>query len=144
MSLPTSITSRRRSMAVAKKGLGRGLSALIPGADMEFLSRVARGEHQIEPSAKEARMTTPSPVDVEPAETRDERDSVAEWVSPEAIEPNPFQPRTTFPAEEMQDLVQSIRTHGLLQPVLVRPLDEPRDGVQFQLVAGERRWRAAR
>jgi len=130
-------------MAVAKKGLGRGLSALIPGADMDFLSRVARGEHQIQSSADAAAAPAQPESDREPAAERDAR-GAAEWVKPEEIEPNPFQPRTHFPAEEMQDLVQSIRNHGLLQPVLVRPLDQPREGVRFQLVAGERRWRASR
>ena len=57
----------------------------------------------------------------------------------EAIEHNPFQPRKTFDDDEMTALSESIRTHGVLQPLVVRPL-----GDRFQLVAGERRLRAAR
>jgi ParB family chromosome partitioning protein len=57
------------------------------------------------------------------------------------ITPNPDQPRMTFDEDALNDLAASIREHGVLQPVLVRPTDQPH---QYQLVAGERRWRAAR
>jgi ParB family transcriptional regulator, chromosome partitioning protein len=56
------------------------------------------------------------------------------------IESNPEQPRVTFVQETIDELASSIREHGVLQPILVRPL---RPGT-FQLIAGERRWRAAR
>ncbi|MCA9076338.1 MAG: ParB/RepB/Spo0J family partition protein [Planctomycetaceae bacterium] len=55
------------------------------------------------------------------------------------IERNPWQPRKDFDAEGMRELSDSIREHGLLQPILVREL--PEGG--FQLIAGERRWKAA-
>jgi ParB/RepB/Spo0J family partition protein len=57
----------------------------------------------------------------------------------ERIESNPEQPRLAFNEETLQELAASIREHGVLQPILVRPLDENR----FQLIAGERRWRAS-
>jgi ParB family transcriptional regulator, chromosome partitioning protein len=57
-----------------------------------------------------------------------------------AIAPNPFQPRREFAEEELAELAQSIRESGLLQPVVVRPApDQPS---RYELVAGERRWRA--
>ena len=56
------------------------------------------------------------------------------------IQPNPEQPRLVFDEEALQELAASIREHGVLQPILVRPLD---DG-EFQLIAGERRWRASK
>jgi len=56
----------------------------------------------------------------------------------EAIKPNPWQPRTHFDEQELQELADSIREHGVLQPVLV---SEQADGT-FQLITGERRWRA--
>jgi ParB family chromosome partitioning protein len=56
----------------------------------------------------------------------------------EAIRPNPWQPRTHFDARELEELAQSIREHGVLQPVLV---SQQPDG-SFQLITGERRWRA--
>lgn len=55
------------------------------------------------------------------------------------IEPNNFQPRTTFDEERLEQLAQSIRANGIIQPLLVRRLPTDR----YQLVAGERRWRAA-
>ncbi|HEX8146311.1 MAG TPA: ParB/RepB/Spo0J family partition protein [Pyrinomonadaceae bacterium] len=55
------------------------------------------------------------------------------------IEPNNFQPRTSFDEERLEQLAQSIRANGIIQPLLVRRLS----GDKYQLVAGERRWRAA-
>jgi ParB family transcriptional regulator, chromosome partitioning protein len=59
------------------------------------------------------------------------------------IEANPEQPRLAIDQEALNELAASIREHGVLQPVLVRPLSGGR-GARFQLIAGERRWRAAR
>jgi ParB family chromosome partitioning protein len=56
------------------------------------------------------------------------------------ITPNPEQPRMVFDEETLQELAASIREHGVLQPILVRPLGNH----QFQLIAGERRWRASK
>ena len=58
----------------------------------------------------------------------------------ERIEPNPEQPRLALHEESMEELAASIREHGVLQPILVRPLG----GHRFQLIAGERRWRASK
>jgi ParB family chromosome partitioning protein len=54
------------------------------------------------------------------------------------IDPNPWQPRTRFAGEQMKELVKSIRNSGVIQPLILRPV-----GARFQLIAGERRWRAA-
>ena len=54
------------------------------------------------------------------------------------IDPNPFQPRRQFDPAELASLADSLRQHGMLQPILVRPA-----GDRFQLIAGERRLRAA-
>jgi ParB family transcriptional regulator, chromosome partitioning protein len=86
-----------------KRGLGRGLDALIPGAPSEEL---------IGPAAE---------IDVL------------------RIAANPFQPRREFAGPEFEELVASVRRHGVLQPIIVRPKD-----AGFELVAGERRWRAAK
>ena len=70
-----------------------------------------------------------------PAEgTRGQRTLPVGW-----LKPNPFQPRKTFAPEELQELANSIREKGVLQPILVRP----RGAESFEIVAGERRWRAA-
>jgi ParB family chromosome partitioning protein len=56
------------------------------------------------------------------------------------IEPNPQQPRLAFNEESLLELSASVKEHGILQPILVRPLDAGR----YQLIAGERRWRASK
>ena len=60
-------------------------------------------------------------------------------VALEQVRPNPFQPRTEFSEEGLQELRESLRLHGLLQPVVLRP-----SGGEYQLISGERRCRAAR
>jgi ParB family chromosome partitioning protein len=55
------------------------------------------------------------------------------------IDPNPLQPRSVFQADRLQELADSIRANGIIQPLVVRP-----KGDRYQLVAGERRWRAAK
>ncbi len=65
---------------------------------------------------------------------------VPQQVPLEQIGPNPSQPRRAFDEEELQALAASITAHGMLQPLVVRPLKRGR----YQLIAGERRWRAAK
>jgi ParB family chromosome partitioning protein len=57
------------------------------------------------------------------------------------IAPNPYQPRREFSEEDLEDLTASLRENGLLQPIVVRPA--PGGGGKWELVAGERRWRAS-
>src|SRR6266567_326997 len=57
----------------------------------------------------------------------------------DTIDPNPLQPRRVFQADRLSELAQSIRTNGIIQPLVVRKVGE-----RYQLVAGERRWRAAK
>ena len=69
------------------------------------------------------------------------------WVEVEKIRPNPFQPRREFDPNSLQALAESIRQYGVLQPLLVTRFDiERADGlaVEYELIAGERRWRAAK
>jgi len=56
------------------------------------------------------------------------------------IEANPFQPRTEFKPQELQELSDSIKTHGVIQPITVRAIG----GDKFQIISGERRWRASK
>ncbi|MCR4320609.1 MAG: ParB/RepB/Spo0J family partition protein, partial [Candidatus Brocadiaceae bacterium] len=60
-------------------------------------------------------------------------------LNPKDIQPNDSQPRDIFDDEEMKGLVESIKQHGILQPIIVRPLAHG-----YMLIAGERRWRAAK
>jgi ParB family chromosome partitioning protein len=64
-------------------------------------------------------------------------------IDPAAIEPNPKQPRQVFDGEALAELVHSIREFGLMQPIVVRAVDPVDGSPRYQLVMGERRWRAA-
>ena len=96
----------------SKKRLGRGLAALIGDVDL--------GIDKPAPAAK----------------TSSERQVPIEFISR-----NPQNPRRHFTETELDDLAQSIREHGVVQPVVVRP--SPDHPNRFELIAGERRWRAA-
>lgn len=74
--------------------------------------------------------------------TRGEARDRASHTMPTAfLKPNRFQPRKRFAEEDLNDLVQSVKEKGILQPILVRPIAG--DPNSFEIVAGERRWRAA-
>jgi ParB family chromosome partitioning protein len=77
-----------------------------------------------------------------PSESTGEMDSALRWVPISHIKPNAFQPRSHFDEEAMSSLAASIREVGLLQPVLVREVEG--EDESYELIAGERRWRAAR
>src|SRR5271170_1249064 len=77
-----------------------------------------------------------------PSEATGEADSALRVVPISHIKPNAFQPRSHFDEESMSSLAASIREVGLLQPVLVREVDGEEES--YELIAGERRWRAAR
>jgi ParB family chromosome partitioning protein len=64
-------------------------------------------------------------------------------IAPTAIEPNPRQPRQVFDEEALAELVYSIREFGLMQPIVVREVQDAASGARYQIVMGERRWRAA-
>ncbi|AGT07183.1 chromosome partitioning protein parB [Paracoccus aminophilus JCM 7686] len=70
-----------------------------------------------------------------------ERPAQRQTLPVEQITPNPDQPRRSFEPEALQELAQSLRSRGILQPLIVRP--HPQDKGLYQIVAGERRWRAA-
>jgi ParB family chromosome partitioning protein len=81
----------------------------------------------------------PQAQDEAPLDARMSRDENGQvWLDCQAIDRNPYQPRQTFHESEIADLADSIRTHGILQPLVVR-----RAGERFELIAGERRLRAA-
>src|SRR5471030_3158405 len=95
-----------------KPGLGKGLGALIPeGASSVEVTSTAE-------SAGPLRMVLVT-----------------------SIRPNPFQPRKSFTDESLQTLASSVRELGVLQPIIVRPVEGETN--LFELIAGERRWRAA-
>lgn len=70
--------------------------------------------------------------------------SGATEVDVDAIVPNPWQPRHTVDPERLAELAASIRAHGVIQPLIVRAAEDAGSGRRYELIAGERRWRAAR
>jgi ParB family transcriptional regulator, chromosome partitioning protein len=97
-----------------RKALGKGLAALLPGKVFGPTSATA-----VATAAIFAPPPTMLPVD--------------------AISPNPMQPRVVFQHDRLEELAASIRANGIIQPLIVR-----RHEGQYQLIAGERRWRAAK
>ncbi|MED3728032.1 nucleoid occlusion protein [Priestia filamentosa] len=73
-------------------------------------------------------------IDIEEKEIRDE----VKELPVSQISPNRYQPRTIFQENKIEELAQTIRTHGIIQPIIVRKMTEG----QFEIIAGERRWRA--
>lgn len=71
-------------------------------------------------------------------EEKDDRSDEVIQLAIDQIEPNRFQPRTIFDDEKINELAQTIHTHGMIQPIIVRKID----GGKYELIAGERRWRA--
>ncbi len=103
---------------MARNALGRGLGALIPEPD---------------PLAAEiARLPVVAHIEATPGSAG------STLLDIDLIEPSPYQPRTHFREEALAELAQSIRASGIIQPLVLR-----RVGSRFQLLAGERRWRAA-
>jgi ParB family transcriptional regulator, chromosome partitioning protein len=98
-------------LKTAKRGLGRGLSALM------------------------------AEIEVEPARQADVAKPGRTMLPIEQITANPNQPRRSFDPDALQELAASLKARGVLQPLIVRP--HPEDPALFQIVAGERRWRAA-
>lgn len=103
-----------------KMGLGRGLDALLGEVSLDrSASRVAGGGEST------------------PIGGSQSFDGVS-TIATADIHPNPAQPRRHFSEDSLQELAASLKRHGLIQPILVRP-----HGGGYQIVAGERRWRAA-
>ena len=72
-------------------------------------------------------------------ETRNDEISYVSQVSPQSLNPSPLQPRTQFTESPLNDLVDSIRQHGIIQPLIIR-----KKSGKDEIIAGERRWRAAK
>jgi len=103
-----------------RNALGRGLSALI---------REPEPPPQVSPVPTPAAATAAAAA---PALSRSLEIDI------DLIDPSPYQPRTRFREESLEELARSIRSSGIIQPVVLRPI-----GTRYQLIAGERRWRAA-
>lgn len=110
---------------MAKKGLGRGLNALL---------------RTDEPSDRSGSLIEPEAPSKAATEQPPETDRPVSDISINLIEPNRKQPRKKFDSEKLEALSESIREHGLIQPIIVIPGEQGR----YTIIAGERRWRAAK
>jgi len=124
---------------VEKRGLGRGLSALLgeedasPKAERPAQQRAGR-QGAAQPAANS------QGAGAAPAASNTPHTDQLE-IPIEFLEPNPFQPRRIFTEEDLKDLTTSVKERGIIQPIIVRP--KPGAEGRYQIIAGERRWRAA-
>ena len=105
-----------------RNALGRGLGALI-----------REPEPQVPPPAPQPAMAAAAA-----APARETMSAGPQQIDIDLIDPSPYQPRTRFREEALDELARSIKASGIIQPLVVRPV-----AGRFQLIAGERRWRAA-
>ncbi|WP_441958789.1 ParB/RepB/Spo0J family partition protein [Mycolicibacterium houstonense] len=141
-----------------RSGLGRGLAALIPTGPAEdgtdalspriganaadvLLGGPPSGPGDSGAPTPAASSTTPATAEADAFVTGDVGATYRE-IDPSLIQPNPRQPRQVFDEEALSELVHSIREFGLMQPIVVREVKENGEA-RYQLVMGERRWRAA-
>lgn len=118
MAADSNDNTKRAARGARKGGLGRGLDALIPSTSASSSSQ--------QPKAATTAQAAPfgQPMELPTA----------------ALSPNPYQPRAHMDRQHLEELTASIRTHGIVQPIIVTPAD---DSDSWHIVAGERRWRAA-
>ena len=127
---------------MTKKALGRGLDALISGGVVRSVAA--------EPSPAEVSIVPPAtnvvqPLGTKPATTVSDADGNAvRHLGIDNIERSRFQPRTDFDPEQLRELADSIKQRGVIQPLLVRSAVTTDGTHRYELIAGERRWRAAR
>jgi ParB family chromosome partitioning protein len=100
-------------MSIKRNGLGRGLSALLENSNTDITSNKKEGDAKVSGAVANIEIST--------------------------IETNPFQPRTNFEEQALNELAASIAEHGIIQPITVRKLGYDK----YQLISGERRFRAS-
>ena len=131
------------NQAKKRSGLGRGLASLIPTGPTDEdplgtkLGSAAADVLMGGPQASGTDAAAGAPTAVS------EFGAVYREIDPKLIEPNPRQPRQVFDEEALAEMVHSIKEFGVMQPIVVRALPGTGDGPQYQLVMGERRWRAS-
>lgn len=112
-----------------RKGLGRGLDSLISGATGVNSADAIR-------SATEALKVDPTSTDVSGEEKK--VDGTLKQLPVDLLQRGKYQPRRDMSPEALEELADSIKTQGVMQPIVVRPIGEGR----YEIIAGERRWRA--
>lgn len=112
-----------------KRGLGKGLDALLASTKVEPVSPQPLQEDAVATSQP---VSAPSNNEIQDGELRH---LPIEW-----IQPGRYQPRRDIQQEALEELAASIKSQGLMQPIVVRELSEQKD--RYEIIAGERRWRA--
>ena len=110
---------------MAKKGLGKGLGAIF-------------GEDVVKENKEETEKKAKAKAEAKVAEEMDEKGRIL-MLKLDLVQPNKEQPRKTFDEEKINELAESIKNYGVLQPLLVQKNDS-----FYEIIAGERRWRAAK
>jgi len=127
-------------VAQQRRGLGKGLGALIPDAARPGTGTgLSSSVHLAPPAAGSASTSSGGLAQPGADGLREVAGAYFEEIAIDSIAPNPRQPRRTFDDEALEELAASIAEVGLLQPVVVRSLG----GSRYELVMGERRWRAS-
>lgn len=124
-------------MSAKKRGLGKGLDALLAGLpNAEVMTEPLDSALEFVPAKQEAGAF--SPQNHQPVK-EGIPEGVLKRLPVEKIHPGPYQPRGTIKHEGIEQLAESIRTQGIIQPIVVRATKD----AQYEIIAGERRWRAA-
>ena len=110
---------------MAKKGLGKGLGAIF-------------GEDVVKDNKEETEKKAKAKAEAKAAEEMDEKGRIL-MLKLDLVQPNKEQPRKTFDEEKINEMAESIKNYGVLQPLLVQKNDS-----FYEIIAGERRWRAAK
>ena len=110
---------------MAKKGLGKGLGAIF-------------GEDVVKESKEETEKKAKAKAEAKAAEEMDDKGRIL-MLKLDLVQPNKEQPRKTFDEEKINELAESVKNYGVLQPLLVQ-----KKGRFYEIIAGERRWRAAK
>ncbi|WP_310961767.1 ParB/RepB/Spo0J family partition protein [Nocardioides terrisoli] len=143
------------SAQAPRRGLGRGLGSLIPTAPAQPAAGSGPEDQSASPSTSGVEPTaqTGAPASGEPTTVEGRPSDIAPAavagayfaeIPVDRISPNPRQPRQVFDEDAMAELVHSVTEIGLLQPVVVRRTGGEGDQAAYELIMGERRWRATR
>ena len=122
-------------MSDKKRGLGRGLDALLGGNRNKTPATPAAPVAIVPPIPAAAQTPIAAPAE----EAAPPRDGTLKHLPIDLIQPGKYQPRMDMRPETLEELAQSIKAQGVMQPIVVRPLTSSK----YEIIAGERRWRAS-
>lgn len=143
MDAPTGQSGNKKIKRTRSK-LGRGLNALIDQSPIQSPIQVSPTESEEQNANKQSQYSSVQPKESDSCLDRAvQADQVLELMVQEIV-PNPHQPRRMFTDEAIEELSQSIMEHGLLQPIAVRRASVRSGAGKYEIIAGERRWRASK